>query len=217
MLIDALRTTYSLSELMRPLMMPRSSYFYHAARLRQPEKYQERRRTICEVFEANKRRYGYRRIGVVLTRTGEGVCEKVIRRIMTEDSLTVCTRRRRRYASYMGEISPAVDNIVNRNFHADAPNQTWLTDITELQFPAGKVYLSPMIDCFDGMVVSWTIGATPDAELVNTMLDTAIATLPDGERPVVHSDRGCLICSAPSALDVLPAQCKDKSTQEVQT
>ena len=110
---------------------------------------------------------------------------------MTEDSLTVCTRRRRRYASYMGEITPAVDNIVNRNFHADAPNQTWLTDITEFQFPAGKVYLSPMIDCFDGMVVSWTIGATPDAELVNTMLDTAIATLPDGERPVVHSDRGC--------------------------
>jgi transposase InsO family protein len=66
-----------------------------------------------------------------------------------------------------------------------------LTDITEFQIPAGKVYLSPMIDCFDGLVVSWTIGTRPDAVLVNTMLDAAIervASSPD--RPVVHSDRG---------------------------
>ena len=190
-LIDALRTTYRLPELVHQLKMPRSSYFYHTARLKRPEKYQELRRTISEVFEANKRRYGYRRIGVVLGRTDENVSEKVIRRIMCEERLTVCTRRHRRYASYKGEITPAVGNIVERNFHADAPNRTWLTDITEFQLPAGKVYLSPMIDCFDGMVVSWTIGTSPDAELVNTMLDAAIATLPDGERPVVHSDRGC--------------------------
>eukprot|EP01030_Chromulinospumella_sphaerica_P000093 gene93-96_t len=47
-------------------------------------------------------------------------------------------------------------------------------DITEFQIPAGKVYLSPIIDYFDGMVVSWTIGTSPDAELVNTMLYAAI-------------------------------------------
>ena len=48
-----------------------------------------------------------------------------------------------------------------------------------------------MIDCFDGLVISWTIGTHPDAELVNTMLDAAIETVADGtERPVVHSDRG---------------------------
>ena len=71
------------------------------------------------------------------------------------------------------------------------PNAKWLTDITEFQIPAGKVYLSPIIDCFDGMVVSWTIGTSPDAELVNTMLDAAIETLADtADRPVVHSDRG---------------------------
>jgi putative transposase len=190
-LIDALRATYRLAELLHQLELPRSSYFYHAARLKRPGKYQQLRSTISEVFEINKRRYGYRRIGVALRRAGEGVSEKVIRRIMFEDSLVVCTRRRRGYASYNGEITPAVDNIVERNFHADAPNRTWLTDITEFQLPAGKVYLSPMIDCFDGMVVSWTIGTSPDAELVNTMLDTAIATLRDGKRPIVHSDRGC--------------------------
>ncbi|MDG0857692.1 IS3 family transposase, partial [Roseateles puraquae] len=71
------------------------------------------------------------------------------------------------------------------------PNEKWLTDISEFQIPAGKVYLSPMIDCFDGMVVSWSIGTRPNAELVNTMLDAAIDKVAaSGERPVVHSDRG---------------------------
>ena len=91
----------------------------------------------------------------------------------------------------MGEISPAPENLVNRDFTAGAPNTKWLTDITEFQIAAGKIYLSPMIDCFDGLVVSWSIGTRPDAELVNTMLDAAIDTVIAGsDRPVVHSDRG---------------------------
>jgi len=53
------------------------------------------------------------------------------------------------------------------------------------------VYLSPLIDCFDGLVVSWTIGTRPNAELVNTMLDEGIKTVANSnKRPVVHSDRG---------------------------
>ncbi len=47
-----------------------------------------------------------------------------------------------------------------------------------------------MIDCFDGMVVSWSIGTSPDAKLVNTMLDAAIEAVAEGaEKPIVHSDR----------------------------
>src|SRR5690606_16492121 len=99
-------------------------------------------------------------------------------------------RRRRRYNAYKGEASPAVPNLIERNFHADAPNVKWLTDITEFQLPAGKVYLSPIVDCFDGMVVSWSIGTSPNAELVNSMLDRAISTLRPGERPTLHTDRG---------------------------
>ena len=79
---------------------------------------------------------------------------------------------------------------MKRNFHASKPNQKWLTDITEFIIPSGKIYLSPIIDCFDGMVVSWTIGRSPSAELVNTMLDIAISKLKPEERPIVHSDRG---------------------------
>ena len=63
-----------------------------------------------------------------------------------------------------------------------------LSDITEFDIPAGKVYLSPIIDCFDGMPVAWTIGTSPSAELVNTMLDNAIQKLHENEHPIIHSD-----------------------------
>lgn len=110
---------------------------------------------------------------------------------MKQEQLVVARPRRRRFGSYLGEISPAPENIINRDFQAKAPNVKWLTDITEFQIPAGKVYLSPIIDCFDGMVISWSIGTQPDACLVNTMSDAAIGTVKDGkERPIIHSDRG---------------------------
>ncbi len=110
---------------------------------------------------------------------------------MREKKLTVICKRRRKYNSYQGEISPSVLNKIERDFHADKPNQKWLTDMTEFTLPAGKVYLSVLVDCFDGLLPSWTISTTPDSVLVNTMLDQAIAHLPERERPLIHSDRGC--------------------------
>lgn len=190
-LVDALRSTYALTELLREVGLPRSSYFYHRARLEVADKYVEVRRVMTDIFERNYRCYGYRRMHASLTKQSVNISEKVVRRLMKQQSLVPIARRRRRYGSYMGEISPAPDNLLNRDFSASAPNEKWLTDITEFQIPAGKVYLSPMIDCFDGMVVSWSIGTRPDAELVNTMLDAAIQTVTArSDRPVVHSDRG---------------------------
>jgi len=110
---------------------------------------------------------------------------------MKQEALTVSRIRRRRYSSSLGEISPAAENLLNRDFQADAPNEKWLTDITEFRIRAGKVYLSPMIDCLDGTVVSWAIGTKPDADLANTMLDAALETIEGrGTRPIMHSDRG---------------------------
>jgi transposase InsO family protein/transposase-like protein len=190
-LVDALRSTYALPELLREVGLPRSSFFYHRARLRVTDKYAEVRGVMTDIFERNYRCYGYRRMHGSLAKQSVNLSEKVVRRLMKQQSLVPIARRRRRYGSYMGEISPAPDNLLNRDFSASAPNEKWLTDITEFQIPAGKVYLSPMIDCFDGMVVSWSIGTRPDAELVNTMLDAAIQTVTLGsKRPVVHSDRG---------------------------
>ena len=69
-------------------------------------------------------------------------------------------------------------------------NEKWLTDITEFAIPAGKVYLSPIVDCFDGLLVNWNISTSPDALLVNSMLDNAAKLLSVGEKPIIHSDRG---------------------------
>jgi putative transposase len=192
LLVDALKQTYALSELFVELNLARSSYFYHQAQLRRADKYADARLAITEVFEGNHRCYGYRRIRAALGRRQVFISEKVVQRLMKEECLVVAANRRRRYGSYLGEISPAPENLVNRDFQAATPNEKWLTDITEFQIPAGKVYLSPMIDCFDGLVVSWTIGTRPDSDLVNRMLDAAIETVANagGDRPVVHSDRG---------------------------
>jgi len=188
--IGALRERHPLNELLKCLAMPRSSYFYHHAVLSMPDKYAELRERVRATFVQTEGRYGYRRIHAALTRDGKTVSEKVIRRLMRDGGLVVVSPKRRKHNSYRGEISPPVPNIIERDFHADAPNEKWLTDLTEFPTPAGKVYLSPMLDCFDGMAVSWSIGTSPDAEMANSMLDSAIATLGENDRPVVHSDRG---------------------------
>ena len=86
---------------------------------------------------------------------------------------------------------PMPDYVINRDFHAAASNEKWLTEITEFHIRAGKAYLSPIIDCFDGLVISWAIGTKPDADLANTMLDAALESIADSDaRPIIHSDRG---------------------------
>ena len=188
--IDALRNKYRLTTLLKALEMPKSSYCYQRAVKQRPDKYESERKQIIEIFQESNKTYGYRRIHSGLLRIGITLSEKVVRWIMKEEHLIVPVVRVKKYSSYMGEISPAVKNLVKRDFHANAPNKLWLTDITEFAIPAGKIYLSPMIDCFDGLPVSWTIGTSPNAHMVNSMLTSAIATLKDGERPIVHSDRG---------------------------
>ena len=171
--------------------MAKSSYFYQDFVLSKEDKYSSLRNKIKEVFIESSKRYGYRRIHSVIKKTGIIISEKIVRRIMKEEKLSIPGIKKKKYNSYKGEISPVMPNLLKRNFHADKPNQKWLTDLTEFHIPAGKIYLSPIIDCFDGLPVSWScIGTSPDATLVNTMLDKAISTLNKNERPIVHTDRG---------------------------
>lgn len=180
-----------MSELLAEPNLARSSYFYHRAQLRIADKYADARRAMAEVFEINHRCYGYRRMRAALSRRHMHISEKVVQRLMKQECLFVATNKKRRYGSYLGEITPAPENLINRDFWAGTPNEKWLTDITEFQIPAGKVYLSPVIDCFDGLVVSWTIETRPDSDLVNNMLDADIAAVATQEsKPVIHSDRG---------------------------
>ncbi|QUC03856.1 IS3 family transposase [Atopobium sp. oral taxon 416] len=77
------------------------------------------------------------------------------------------------------------------HFGADAPNEVWITHVTKFRIPAGKAYLSPIVDCFDGMPISWSISCSPDAEMANSSLLGACSQLGEGEHPIVHSDCGC--------------------------
>lgn len=190
-IVGALKNKYSLPLLLRKLNMSKSSYYYQLKQMKSSDNYTTLCTRILELFVENSKRYGYWRIHALLAKEGTRVSEKIVRKIMSECELRVMVKRKNKYSSYKGEITPAVPNVIERDFHADAPNLKWLTDITEFAIPAGKVYLSPMVDCFDGMLPAWRISTTPDAHLVNGMLDDAIGTLCDKEHPLIHTDRGC--------------------------
>ena len=193
LIVDALRGTFPIQLLLRHLGLARSSFYYQLSAMSAGDRYAALRERIKEVFDHFNAARGYRFIWAAL-RQGEDparVSEKVVRRIMAEEGLVVIYNKKKRgYSSYVGEVSSAPDNLVRRDFHADAPNRLWLTDITEFKIEAGKVYLSPILDCFDGKLVSWSIGKSPDSGLANSSLQKACGTLSGGERPICHSDRG---------------------------
>jgi transposase InsO family protein len=94
-----------------------------------------------------------------------------VRRLMRQEGVVAATAKPRRYGSYLGEISPAPENLIDRDFGAAAPNEKWITVITEFQIPAGKVYLSPPIDCFDGLVASGTSACgRPPTSLIRCLM-----------------------------------------------
>jgi transposase InsO family protein len=85
------------------------------------------------------------------------------------------------------------ENILNREFTADEPNQKWLTDVTEFKYYTGievhKVYLSAILDLYDRRIVSYVIGDSNNNPLVFETFDKAISSNP-GAKPLCHSDRG---------------------------
>ena len=189
--IDAMKEKYPLPILLRKMNLSRSSYYYQIKALATEDKYKFLRQEVVRIFTENRSRYGYRRIHAELKKIGIKVSEKVVRRVMIEENLEVKIRKAKKYSSYKGEISPAVPNEVQRNFHSEKPEELLLSDISEFAIPAGKVYLSPAVDCFDGMLVTWRISEHPNAELVNSMLDDVIANMDAKSKPIIHTDRGC--------------------------
>jgi transposase InsO family protein len=114
---------------------------------------------------------------------------------MEELGLAGRTPRRKRYSSYHGEIGEAPPNLLRgedgrHRFSADAPNKVWVSDITEFAIPAGKVYLSPVLDCFDGMPIGWSASTSPNAELANSSLRKACGWLRGETGTIIHTDRG---------------------------
>ena len=76
------------------------------------------------------------------------------------------------------------------SYEGDRPNELWITDVTGFRVPAGKVCLSPIVGCLDGMPLSWSVSASPDAETANSPPIGACGWLSEGDRPTARSDRG---------------------------
>ena len=138
-LIDKLRleSDRPLRELTDSLRISKSSYEYCRAKLRAKDRHAQLRIDIRRIFDGAGGTRGYRYVHNELREGGVVVSEKVVRRLMAEEGCKVAyLKRKRRYNSYKGEISDAPPNLVGRDFHADAPNKLWLTDITEFKLPS---------------------------------------------------------------------------------
>jgi transposase InsO family protein/transposase-like protein len=189
--VDALRKTIPLKTALDALGLAASSYHYQRNASLRPDKLTGMRKAVRRIFANSKGIYGSERIWLALRGEGVKLSEKVVRRIMKEEGLVACyVPKKLCYNSYAGEATAAPDNFISRDFKASAPNEKWLTDFTEMKAADGKVYLSPIIDCFDGAVVAYARGTSPNAELANTMLEMAGSGLGEGEHPILHSDRG---------------------------
>jgi putative transposase len=169
--------------------MPRSTYYYYTKMINQPDKYQIIKEEITTIYNENQGRYGYRRITLELHNRGYKINHKIVQRLMSELNIK-CMVRIKKYHSYRGEIGKIAPNIIQRDFVATEPNQKWTTDITEFALFGSKLYLSPILDMYNGEIISYNISERPVLGQVMDMLDKAFEKIPDGTNLIFHSDQG---------------------------
>ena len=198
-MIATLDATYPVAYMCARLGVTRSKYYAWRQRGGTSTRAHEDRRlrTLMRVIHAEWGGiFGYRRMREILqTQHGERVGTRRIRRLMGEASLwgvPVKKRRHRRTSS----TTDCVPDLVQRDFTAAAPNQLWVSDLTEIRTAEGKVYVCIIKDLYDGIVVAWQTGPRQTAALVTATVDQAVASRLDGERPILHSDHGSQYTSA---------------------
>lgn len=170
--------------------MARSTFYYHHAALLQcTDKYAQAKQMIQKVFAQHKGRYGYRRITEVMKKAGCLINHKTVHKLMQLLQLKSCIRVKK-YRSYKGQIGKVADNLLQRRFTATRPNEKWVTDITEFNVLGEKLYLSPILDLYNGEIVSYTMSKRPHFEMVANMLSKAFVRLREHEQPMLHSDQG---------------------------
>ena len=188
-MILELRQEYELTMLLEIAQLPRATFYYHVKRMVQEDKYATVKAKITELFHKHKGRYGYRRITDELHNQNFTINHKTVQRLMKELGL-VCRVRMKKYRSYKGEVGKVADNLLDRDFRAEKPNQKWTTDVTEFQLFGQKLYLSPIMDLCSGDIVTYTLSESPNLLMVTTMLEQALKILPKKHNLILHSDQG---------------------------
>lgn len=184
-----LRPQYPLASLLRAAGLARSTFYYQQAALLVVDKYAAIKDQIKAIYDLHKGRYGYRRITATLRKQGNLINHKTVQRLMEELQLKSLVRLKK-YRSYRGQVGQVAPNLLERNFNASSPNEKWVTDVTEFKVDGKKLYLSPVMDLFNGEILAYTTSKRPLFNMVGTMLSKAFARLGAQDRPVLHSDQG---------------------------
>ncbi|WP_115632215.1 IS3 family transposase [Actinobacillus ureae] len=186
-IVKTLRVDFPLDTLLPLTGLKRSTFFYHL-----PPKIDKNavmRQKVIEIYQDNDGNYGYRRITLKLRDFFGAINHKRIQGIMQQlDLKGKC--KQRKYRSYQGEVGKIAENVLQQDFHATAPNEKLVTDITEFKCAEGKRYLSPIKDLFNGEIITHDLARSPNFEQVMRMLKQAVAKLPKDAKPILHSDQG---------------------------
>lgn len=184
-----LRQDYPLPTLLTAAGLSRSTFYYQAKALEAGDKYARLKSSIKAIYERHKGRYGYRRITEELRQAGCAVNHKTVQRLMKVLGLKSLVRPKK-YQSYRGTLASS-PNVLNREFDAARPNEKWVTDVTEFNVQGDKLYLSPVMDLYNGEIVAYEMQARPVFALVENMLTKALSRLKGrGDVPLLHSDQG---------------------------
>lgn len=154
-----------------------------------------RRQALAEAIReahADDPEFGYRFLADEVRTAGHAVCDRTVWRICSENgwwaSFSAASRRRKPARYRM----PAHDDLIRRDFTADGPNQTWVTDITEHRTDEGKLYVCAVKDLWSNRIIGYAIDERMKAGLAVAAVETAIArrAAADVAGCIVHSDRG---------------------------
>jgi putative transposase len=183
-----LRPNHDLAVLLKVSGLSRSTFYYQVRAQQADDRHASLKSRIHALYERHKGRYGYRRITAALRQAGETVNHKTVQSLMRVLGLKSLVRPKK-YRSYRGQQAD-VPNILARQFQAERPNQKWVTDVTEFNVRGDKLYLSPVMDLYNGEVVAYEMQKRPRFPLVANMLRKALAKLSHREKPLLHSDQG---------------------------
>ena len=184
-----LRQKYPIAGLLKIAGLARSTFYYQQTVLQADDKYAAIKDSIRTFYARHKGRYGYRRITLALRQSGCLVNHKTVQRLMGELGLKSLVRVKK-YRSYKGERGRIAPNLLQRCFDAPQVNQKWVTDVTEFNVAGEKVYLSPVMDLYNGEIVAFETAKRPAFDMVAGMLKKALAKLRANETPLLHSDQG---------------------------
>lgn len=167
---------------------------YYAWRERPPGFARQRREALVGLIRGVhadvKARYGSPRIHAELAARGHDCCVNTVAKLMRDNDIRAKTARKFRHTTDSNHTLPVADNILDRQFDPEAPNEKWVADITYIPTREGWLYLAVVEDLYSRRVVGWSMGATMTSRLVVDALEMAVKRrLPD-EGLLAHSDRG---------------------------